>query len=294
MTYKLKPNQLSEISRLMAVAKARTKQKGKTLPNLMKMRERNLKAFYRDISCSRHDIRLDDMDLEELVRWQFLAYLSRMEQRLTLTVRSIILSEYSIYQPDENMENLIDDINEAYFRKVIDLSGEPITPTEKVIIVALLGLDAISEDYSLRLDPQNQKYFKQAVDIAGKFLENTDTEQETGAFRDIWPQDVIGEDPVLARMRRLDRIQVHTEGLYKKVKGKHYLDLVDKGKLDENKLTFLLSKLFVIPLSYNQREELNKTVDNIQQYGLQLYETNPPFDALRIRNRIKYLIQSQV
>jgi len=264
------------------------------LKKFIKMNDKNKKEFFNNLSFLKKNIHMTSLQIDDLINKKILSYISEQESRLTFTFKGLIIVEYDIKKPGIKINNLLDDLNKLFFEDVMKLSQEPIISREKAIILGLLGLMALSDDYSLKPKKENINYIKNSVDLAANFIKSLGSEYDDGSLQRLWCLQVEGEGPILGEFRRTNKIPIHTEGLYKKGKG-HYLNILYKNNIDKEKLFYLLKRIFnKRPLSYPEKKNLIKTLDEIRQYEFKIFKDNPQFNSLDMRKQIKKLIESDI
>lgn len=285
----LSETQVSELSRLIE----RSIGKNRVSTNILTTSKKSAQEIYNKISFSRSEMKLSESDFEDLLSKNMIKIISKKDAKVTLTLKSIIIMEYKILEVTSQVNKMLDDINKEFFDNVMHLSEKPVSSKEKAIIIALIGLNTFSEGYMLQLKEEKGHEFKSAVDIAVGFLKTLGQEFDDGTLDKIWSRNVIGEGPVLSEMRRLNQIQMSTEGVYKNTKSGHYLDILRNNKLNEERFNYILSRIFDKRTpTYEEKKQMIKALDEIQQYEYKLFRTIPPFNTLDIRKRIKYLIES--
>lgn len=268
--------------------------------NLMKKTKKNQQDTYIRASFLKREINLSNFEIEDLVNKRILKILSKKEGRLTPTFKAILMINYKISNPNNYVNHMLNDLNDKFFENVIELSEKPIDTKEKAIIIGLLGLGAFSNEYSLELNlleqnETNQEFFRKAIDLAADFIKELGSEFNDGSLSKLWTRNVVGEGPILGEMRRLNTIQTHTEGIYKKESGRHYLDVLVNNKIDENCMLFLLTKIFdKRPLSFPERERLISTLDKIKNLEFKIFRKTPSFDKLEARTTLKRIILSNI
>ncbi|WXG44267.1 MAG: hypothetical protein WED04_09580 [Promethearchaeati archaeon SRVP18_Atabeyarchaeia-1] len=292
----LSANQTRVLGKLVYKGKNRPKSNRKLAIGLIKKKKKNQQDFYKSLSFRQNEANLPQHEIEELVAKNLLKFISRKDKLLTVTLKAMLVLDYGITDLSGNMDEMLNDFNEVFFEGVIKLSDEPLEAREKAIILGLLGLGTVSEQYSLKPDKENQEELGKCIDdFAVSFIKELGPEYDDGTIKDLWPGDVVGEEPVLARMRRTDTVQARTEGVYRKKEGRHYLDILADEKIDEAKLTYLFERFFdKRPLSFEEKKKLVKALDGIQEHAIRLIRSNPPFDMLEIRRQIRRIIESKL
>jgi len=294
----LNKNQTSELGNVINKIKTHNSKFFDSLNlNIIKKAKKNQQEIYKKTSFGRDEIRLTELEVEDLINKKLLKYISKKDDRLILTFKYILMSHYEIEHPSTSVNDLLNDLNKIAFEDIIQMSEEPLESREKVFITTLLGLGAISDKHSILVNDENQHHFKNAVECAVDFIKSLGTEYNDGGLDKLWKRQVIGETEVRAEIRRLNTIQPRTEGIYTiQDRRFHYLDILnDKNKLEEKRLEYLLARIFDRrPLTLEEKRELIKTLDKIQSYEYKIFKTSPPFDTLEIRKGIKHVIESGI
>ena len=299
MSY-LKNIQISELEKILKGIKEHKSIKDRLALKIMKKQKKNTQYFFKnEASFYRKDINLSNNDIEDLTDKKLLKFISLKEERLTLTLKSIFMLEYGILNPTPNMDKMLTDVNDIFFEKILGISDQLLESREIAIILALLGTCAISKDYGFTINENNQKHFKAIVDIAANFIHKLGDEYDDGTIGKLWSRDVVGEGPILGEIRRANNISTRTEKIYdtKKVNGIsiHYLDILSNNQVNENKLTYLLKRLFSKrPLSFTENKDLIFTLNNIHQYSYKLFRNPPLFDEFKIRKQIRRQIERNI
>lgn len=263
-----------------------------TLRMIRTSNRKNLQKFYHDISFLEKTLTLSRLEVEDLVDKRLLKFISRKEGRLTLTLKAILMLNYGIVNPSKELDTLLNSFDNEFFEAIMD-TVESLDSDEKAVIIALLGLGALSSEYSLKVDEKNEEHFKNAVDMAAEFLKGLGQGFDDGKLERIWKRNVVGEGPVLGLMRRTNKIPIRTENVYVKQRKGHFVDILVNDEVDESRLKYLLDRLFdKRPLTYGEKKNLIKALNNIQQFELRIFKDVPPFDSLEVRKQVKRLIES--
>lgn len=262
------------------------------LSQFLKKNKKNKQKFYNDFSFYQNNLDLSQLEIQDLIEKNLLKVISDLEGRMTLTFKALIMLKYEILNPDSKLNDLINDFNKEFFENVIGKSVQSLEPYEKAIIITLLGLGAFSNNYALKVDDKNKEHFKKAVDRSVNFLKGLGSDfDKKEKLDEIWSKNVVGEGPVLGLMRRTNNLPIRTENIYSKTGG-HHLDILRGENIDENKLSYLLNRLFDIrKLDFAERKKLIETIDEIQKFEFKLFKNSAPYDTLSIRKKIKRMIE---
>ena len=261
--------------------------KGSTL-KLLKMNKNKRKDFFEGMAISRASALLPNNTEVLLVKEKILAYTDKNETKITLTFKGIVMLEYGLASPDISTHRLLDDMNLIYFTKVFEDAKTPLNGDEKAVIITLLGLMAFSSESSLKLSSykashSNIEDFKACVEKSIQFLRFVGPQYVDNTLDKIWASNVRGEDPVNAKMARLNDITTKTDGIYQKGQRKegHYLHLIKNHEIDSTDLEFLLKRLFDKGiLTLEQREKFIEVLKEIFSERQNFITDSPDFDLL--------------
>ena len=236
--------------------------KGTSL-KILKMNKNKRKDFFEGMSLSKARVLLPNDKELFLIKENILAYTDKNLTKITITFKGIVILEYGLATPDISTLRLLDDLNSMYFTKVFEDADFPLSSEEKAIIITFLGLMAFSPESSLKLSSYKDSHsniddFKNCVEKSIEFLKFLGPVYVDSTLDKIWASNVRGEDPVNAKMARLNDISPRTNGIYYKGQRKegHYLNLLKNQEIDSADLEFLLKKLFDKGiLSSEQREK---------------------------------------
>jgi hypothetical protein len=236
--------------------------KGSSL-KILKMNKNKRKDFFEGMSLSKARVLLANDKELFLIKENILAYTDKNLTKITITFKGIVILEYGLATPDISTLRLLDDLNSMYFTKVFEDADFPLSSEEKAIIITFLGLMAFSPESSLKLSSYKDSHsniddFKNCVEKSIEFLKFLGPVYVDSTLDKIWASNVRGEDPVNAKMARLNDISPRTNGIYYKGQRKegHYLNLLKNQEIDSADLEFLLKKLFDKGiLSSEQREK---------------------------------------
>lgn len=221
------------------------------------------------------------------------------ESKLTLTVKGLILMEFSLDNCDTQYDKFLDELNRQYFESLTGKSTSPLEAQEKGFIIALLGLVAFTPKTSVKLSAFNDTYsniksFKLCVDKSLDFLQSLGKEYDDSTIKNIWNLDVRGEDPVNARLARLNKIALKTNNIYKK-SGGHYLDVIENENLVQRKIEILLKKIFNHnTLEYEKREEFVRLLQDIYSERYKIINDVPDFNQLEVKYKVSECVMTFV
>ena len=261
--------------------------KGKTL-NILKMSKSQRKKSFEEISFDRTGLTLSENTEFFLYKENILAYTDKYERKTTITLKGIMILEYGLTNIDYPVMRMLDEINDSYFNKIFDDIDKPLTGEEKAIIITLLGFMSFYPNSSIKLSSYkdlhlNVDSFKKSVERSIDFLKSLGQKYIDNTLDKIWSYNVRGEDPVNAKMSRLNDIVIKTNGIYCKGQRKegHYLDIMNSGHIDSTKIKFLLKKIFDKgALSFNQRESFIKLMDQLLSERYIFMPSDSSFDLL--------------
>lgn len=291
-------DQIAELKRIVGKIADRNDDIRKLVfDDLIKRTKKNLRRFYTETSFARKDIDLSNLKVDDLVSKKIFGIMSKKEERFTPTIKALLMVSYGIMNPIHSVNEMLEDFNKKFFESIMEMSEEPITSKEKAIIIGLLGINALSDQYSLKINEVNKKHIEGIVNLAAEFIRGLGPAYDDGKLNKLWGREIIGEGPVLGEMRRLDDIQIHTEGLYRKIDkpSRHYIDILIDDEVDMSRLTYLLKRTFDRrTLNAEERKKLKDTLDKIGSYEFKIFKNDPPFDGFEIRKQIKRCIESNI
>lgn len=293
ISFYLREKEFEELKKILSRVKDNLGVEKIFLDLIPKTRKGKQQIYKDTLSFFQKELDLSQIEIDDLIDKNILKYTSKKDNKLTLTLKSILILEYGLNSVSEGTDELIDDLNKEFYENVFQLSDDPLTSLERAIIIGMIGVEAISNEYCIKPDEENQDYLKSVVDCASEFLKKLGPDYNDGSLEKLWKKVVIGEGPILAEFRRLNKIPIHTEGIYKKEGGKHYLDLVTDKSLNEPRTIYIIKKLFdKRPLNFDEKKEFLETLENIHSFEFKIFKDNPPFDSFEVRKSIKRLIEN--
>lgn len=293
MSYNNEETPLSKFKKFLIENGKYNIEKGTTL-NLLKMNSTKRKNYIiNNYSYSESNIDLPESDLFELKKNRVLYKNDYIERTLTLTLKGIILLEYELDQNNEKIFDFLDDLNDSYFEKLIQKGNEPLEAQEKGIIIVLLGLHAFSSVTALKLSQSTVlNEIKTYIDKSLNFLISLGDQYKDSSIDKIWELNVVGEDPVAARINRLNNISVKTNQIYTKDGGKHFLNVLNDNKLDSKKIEFLLRKIFDKGSpSYEKRNEFISLLKFLENNRYKVNNLDEKLNDGEIRNELYHIIK---
>lgn len=270
--------------------------KGVTL-NLLKMNSTNRKDFFMKNSFSNEELEMSKGEELRLINDKILFKIDEARGLLTLTIKGIILFEYGLDGEDERIAEFLNDLNDNYFQDLMVKNNEPLESQEKAVVLTLLGLHAFTSETAIKLSAynesiQNVNLFKGCVDDALSYIRGLGERYFDSKMDKIWSLNVIGENPVVARISRLNNISIKTDQIYKKEGGNHFLDVLKDGRLSKDKVTYLLRKIFDKgTLNFEEREALVSLMKSIQSNRYKLINTSHDFDNADIGYGLHRIIE---
>lgn len=262
---------------------------------LMKKSSTSRKDFFNKHSFQLSQTELNTIEEISLIQNKVISYIDAGKNRLTLTMKGIVILEYGLEINDTKTNNFLNELNRYYYEDLIGKSDSPLECQEKGVIIALLGLLALSPLSAVKLSAYNDDYsntaaFRNCVDMGLDFLASLGESYKDKTKDKIWKLDVRGEDPVAARMARMNSIGLKTDKIYEK-SGGHYLNVLNDDKLDTNKIEFLLRKIFDQgPLEYDKRKEFIDLLQSMYSQRYKIINNIPNFNLFEV----KYLVSQCV
>ena len=264
-----------------------TKIKGLAL-KILKMNKNKRKDLFEVMAISKATAVLPTETEVFLIKENILAYTDKNETKITLTFKGIVMLDYGLASLDISTKRLLDDLNSMYFTRIFEDAKVPLNGDEKAVIIVLLGLMAFSSESSLKLSSykashSNIEDFKACVEKSIQFLKFLGTKYDDNTLDKIWASNVRGEDPVNAKMARLNDITTKTDGIYQKGQRKegHYLNLMKNHEIDSTNLEFLLKRLFDKEiLTLEEREKFIELLKEIFSERQNFITDSSDFDLL--------------
>lgn len=266
---------------------------------LMKKSSTSRKDFFNKHTFQLRQSELNTIEENSLIQNKVISYIDAGRTNFTLTMKGIILLEYDLEINDAKNNNFLNELNKYYYEGLIGKSGSPLECQEKGVIIALLGLLAFSPQSAVKLSAYNDDYsntaaFRNCVDMGLNFITFLGEAYKDQTKDKIWKLDVRGEDPVAARMARMNSIGLKTDNIYKK-SGGHYLDVLNNGQLDTEKIEFLLRKIFDQgPLDYDKRNEFIDLLQRIYSDRYKIIKNIPNFNLLEVKYSISRCVLTYV
>jgi len=266
---------------------------------LMKKSSTQRKDFFKKHSFKPAQTGLNAEEEFLLSHYKIVSYIDNEKNELTLTMKGVILLEFDLDINDTRNDKFLYELNRQYFESLKEKSVSPLEAQEKGFIIAFLGLLALTPNTSVKLSAFNDSYsnagaFKSCVDKSLTFLQSLGKEYGDPTIDKIWNLDVRGEDPVNARLARLNSIALKTDNIYKK-SGGHYLDVIKNGNLCVEKIEFLLKKIFNHgTVEYGKREEFVRLLQDISSERYKIINNVPDFNQLEVKYSINECVRTFV
>jgi hypothetical protein len=212
--------------------------------------------------------------------------------RFVITGKGIWLAERLKNILDE--DTLIEFIDTNYFGQLFE-DAKPLTDKEKVILLSMISARAFSEESSVdmkRNSDVNAAWLEVFKTCSNKLrvlkaIEATDEE--------LFPEDVMYEDPASHFIRHSDQLPRKTKAIYmssKKRDNKYFLQISKDGKIDADKLAYLIWLVLNDHLDPDNVEDFYAFCTSIAyDYCVRLFEhgkhvfASPHYDEI-LRNAI--------
>lgn len=260
--------------------------------DLTKYYAKNIQEFFLKTNFQKDEWPYSQSELDYLVNKKVL-YFVEEEGCYLLTYKGLTILEYNL-ELYEELDCYLNDLNFLYFEKNMKKKDEPLKPQDKPILFTVLGLYAFSSDYSLYIDESNKSEFAKSVDFAIELLKIHNL-KEIDKLNKIWDSEVIGEDPILSIRRRLTEIPPRTNNIFKTTSGNShgiFIDIMNiDGSIDENKVLFLLKKVFNNKIfDKNEKEELIDTLNKIERGRFSLIQSSSNVNRIKIKRELRDII----
>lgn len=260
---------------------------------LLKKSNISRKKEFERYSFDAEKLGLELIEIESLRRNKIIF---ETNNKFILTFKGIIIMEYSISTDNMHVNTFLDDLNKNFFEKIWHKTTAPFQAQEKAIIITLLGLGCFSKTTALTISSSRDNIFsntneiRKCIDSSIDFLKSIGYGDRT--LDNIWTSKVRGEDPVVAKFRRVNDIRMKGD-LVEMSGGKYYLNLISNGELNTESFEKLLDKLFdKKQLDVEQREMFNKLLKDIDdsKFKVIINQSEPDFKVLPL----KYQIQDKI
>ncbi len=222
---------------------------------------------------------IDPATLDELVKKEFVRGGSEFS-KYVVTAKGVWEVETRLDKID--LQRLLDYVDE---RKYLVKWGGDLSNKEMVVILSLIALRAFYEK-----TPLNRKNGERSLDNINEVInKSSDFLKENVKGFDIKPSKEAREGPVNSIFARLQELPKKTRGLYKFETNKSWLDVYSEeyDKVSEEKLGYLLWKVFGGDLSFEKQNTINNFCNDIL-YAHKNYVYNPEENKNFIFSEIAY------
>lgn len=260
--------------------------------DLIKKPVKNLQEFFSSTSFKRDEWPYSPSELDHLVNKRILDLIEE-EGYYLITYKGLVILEYDLEFSDL-FDSYLNDINSILFEKNLKTKYESLKTKDKVILFTVLGLYAFSPDLSLYVDESNKSEFAQSADFAVELLKKH-YPKDVNDLNKIWDSKVVGEDPILSTLRRLDEIPKKTGNIFRVASGnKHgiYVDILkEDGSINEDRALFLLRKIFEDKIfDMDLKQKLIDALKNIEKGYFSLIRSNTTMNRIKIKMQLRDII----
>ena len=270
--------------------------KTKNSISLIKKNEKNIQNFFADLHFNENEWPYETSDLDILVSKKIL-FKDEKEGKYLLTYKGLVIVDYNIIQFDD-CDQFLNDLNSNFFEKTFKIKDDPLKEQNIVILFTVLGSLAFSSDYSLEIDESNKTIFFKTAQIAIEILQKYYPQNAT-EFEKIWDSKIVGEDPILQIMRRLDELPKKTGNIFKSPsRNKHgvYVDILNEdGSINSLKVIFLIKKIFKREIfDFAQKQEIIKCLNELEKSSFMLIKSNKTINKIAIKTQLRDIIQTEL
>jgi hypothetical protein len=257
--------------------------------SLIKKSVKNVQDFFHSTSFKKKEWPYTQSELDILVAKKLL-YFFEQEGCYFITYKGLVALEYDL-EESYSIDCYLNDVNPIFFDNNMKMKDEPLKVKDKVILLTTIGLCAFSSTCSFSVDETNKHDFSEAANLAIDILKEYD-KKNISELNKMWESKIIGEDPILSTLRRLDEIPKKTGNVFKTPSGnKHgiYVDVLNKDEtLDDNKIIFLLRKVFGRELvDLNRKQSIINTLNEIEKKSFTLINSDCTIDKIKIKMTLR-------
>lgn len=239
---------------------------------ILNMSQRNRQKVIEHSAISEKELNLSNIEREQLIDEKLLIPISLSEKTYSISLKGTIIKEFNITKLNPGIENFLNALNYEYWDKSKEISKTKLRDNEKTFLFLMLGLRALSEEVHLDLDSRlsaiKEAYEDAAVFLyKNNFIKTDPTKSYSGAKT---------EDPFRATLRRFNKLPIKTENIYSYAgRNKVYLDIFSKKQAANNKIEFILKKIFDKPkLDLEEKEKICYFIRKIyEKYAHKIFES---------------------
>jgi len=176
--------------------------------------------------------------------------------KYSLTIKSLILCQY---HPLKDPVKAIASDMQLFFNNLYDDKFKNTDIFEKSNILFLISLFAYEDDKKIRIVEDNKYYYKEYIDKIASLICNIN-KIDISKYGYEWKAPV-GEDDILGSYRRLNKLPIKTNNIFRKTNTGLYISILEYGK--ENTIHYLLDKIFDNSVPFEEIESLNRIMYEI-------------------------------
>lgn len=262
---------------------------------LLKKRDSERMKFFTKIAFTADKIGIPKDRLKELIKLKVLDFVSESRGDMCITAKGILILKYNIMNPQRSVNDLLDNLNRAFYEDLLRKVKDTLTFEEKCTIITLLGLLSFTKKYSVSIallrEREDDVSINKSFAKAGVFLSSI-LGVENSLAEKLSESGTEGKG-VVTLLRRLDDIQLKTEHVYVKSEGCHYLDIISDQGVDAGKLSFLLRRVFDYrPLNFEERKNLVALLKEIEENRISILGNSTDFNPNNIKSDLSFHIMN--
>jgi hypothetical protein len=249
--------------------------------------------FFNQITFKVEEMKIPLERISKLIDSKVLYYVSESSRELSLTAKGHIVVKYNIMDLSQTVNQFLDDLNEGFYEDFQSKSKQKLNFEEKCTIITLMGILSFTESYSINIASLREKEdmainrcLKKVSEFLSQILKNENP------LIDKLSNNITEGKPAVTFFRRLDDIQVKTESIYFKSGGRHYLNILTDQRVDQDKLSFLLRRIFDNrTLNFEERSSLVSLLKEIEEERIPILGNSTDFKVTRIKSELAFNVK---
>lgn len=284
----LSQNEIENLKKTLSLKGLRIE--GLDVARFLKKKESDRRKIFTEFTFKADEIEIPLKRIKEIIELKVLDYTSESRGEISVTAKGVIILKYNLVNISDNIDNMLDDINSAFYEDFLRKAKIPLKFEEKCAIITLLGLLSFTKNYSINITTLREREdlaINKCLGMVSVFLSSILKVENT--LNDKLKGNGTEGKAAVTFFRRLDDIQLKTDSIYVKLGGSHYLDIISGKGLDKDKLSYLLRRIFnEKPLNFEERIALVSLLKEIDQERIVILGISPDFDSIDIKSELTY------
>lgn len=260
---------------------------------LLKKRETERMRFFNNINFKADEVKIPLDRINQLIDLKILDYVSESSRELCITAKGHIIVKYNILDLSPTMDLFLDDLNKKFYEDYQSKSKQKLNFEEKCAVITLMGILSFTENYSINIASLREKEdiaingcLKKVSEFLSQILKNENL------LIDKLSTGITEGKPAVTFFRRLDQIQLKTESIYFKSGGRHYLNILTDQGVDQEKLSFLLRRIFDNrTLNFEERSSLVSLLKEIEEERIPILGNSTDFNVNQIKSELAFSVK---